>query len=174
MPVYTLVFAMVDITPEDWSAFVKGCSMKVGPVLPGETEKELNVYILVHCSSHKNFDTATEQVEATVKTEFSSSVWTDIKNTFLTLATPDRNVNEFYFLAVDEQALKEKKVLFIEFEEDDVGNEGDAVTKVTTWRRHRIPYGEIGNILAYFTVKGGWLSKETETEYLEEEVKEST
>jgi hypothetical protein len=177
---------------QDWAVFVEAASISIiDPTTVEEANREpINPYVLAQSAAQQDFHSVTEEIYATVKSEFTTATWVEVKDFFLTLVksanTAATEIIPQYFLILDEQSLKDHKVLFVEHDYECVDAEGyvrdepadpatlkaNALTKIDIWRKHRVPYDQIAEILCVFEAKGGWTSEKYENEFLEEVVRD--
>ncbi|KAF2658001.1 hypothetical protein K491DRAFT_676795 [Lophiostoma macrostomum CBS 122681] len=175
----------------DWSDFVKAASITLPwPPSAGKAiEGYMNPYILVQSRSHQDFGSATDEISTTAISEFKTSTWLEIKDTFVKLAESANDaansvlITPQYDLVLDEQSPKDHKVLFIEHDYDCYNAKGQLVyetaepakmeaenlSKVDIWRKHRIPYDKIVETMFAWDAAGGWYEDDDKNEYLEEE-----
>ncbi|KAF2265839.1 hypothetical protein CC78DRAFT_579011 [Lojkania enalia] len=149
-----LVFAAHDVTPELWDDFVRAAAFPEQK--PGE--KPIAPYILVHSLSHSDFRSETERIDATVKTDWASATWKELKDAFLTLAEPNSTtVHTNSFILLDKQSPRDRKAIMIEKTREWIlpGGEKywplpydtrDDLRKVTIWKRHRVPFEKVWEV----------------------------
>ncbi|KAF2190700.1 hypothetical protein K469DRAFT_657226 [Zopfia rhizophila CBS 207.26] len=171
-----LIFTTYDITPERWENFAKAAQIPPDatggdPIVP---------YVLVHSRSQQDLQSETEEISTTIKTEFSSATWDGIRDTFIAIAEPNsQTIHTQFFLIVDEQSTKDRRVIIMHRSRLRVTpkgdewrgifpNERDDLRKITVWKRHRVPFEKAFETTALMDVHGGL---ETEP-YLEEVKKE--
>jgi hypothetical protein len=119
-------------------------------------------YILVHSKPHSDFEHATESIEKTVHTEFSTTNVDELKSIFASWAdNPDKEdlVDPECFLVLDEQSARDHKVLIIQDSEEWIMSEGREwfplpddtrkdLRKVKVCTTHRVPFKKVEYVVA--------------------------
>lgn len=144
----SLIFATIDITPEQWTDFVKTAGI---PPPTGSDEDPRAPYILVHSPSQQTLE-RTQKIEEPVHSKFSTSpTWDELKSAFTNLSSTDpRHIHPIVFLILDHQSFEDRSVVIIQKGAEFVNTDGEKrhplpdnekdLTQMVVWRKYRAPF----------------------------------
>lgn len=150
------------------------------PQWPNLNNPPTPVHVLVHSRSQEDYLSSTADLSTTIKTKFSTSTYSDL-DAFIATLPKERfsTLRTAYFLVLDEQSVKDRKVTIIDKDVEWVDADGEVYEGVPTgrddnlrkrrvWRRYRVPFEETFNVWVLLDVMPGMVGEE----FLEEIIRE--
>ncbi|KAL9082346.1 MAG: hypothetical protein Q9165_008913, partial [Trypethelium subeluteriae] len=140
--------ATYDIKPEEWGDFARTAAIK---------DTDIKPYVLVYSFSPQDTGSRTNDIATAVRSELKSATYQELRILFRNIVDlSDQNLSPALFLILDEQSVRERQVLIVEWETEwvnevdgtriecdprSIGEENaDQYTQKVIWRRWRVPF----------------------------------
>ena len=150
------------------------------PDVRGPEGGPLNLYTLVHSPSQPDLKHQ-EQIDTTIKTQFDSASWEQIRSSYKKLSERDpKRIHPIGFLILDQQSVEDRKVIILQEVElkgqwftpegdyaDITMESRDDLVKRTVWHKYRVPFDKAFDVQSAIE---GYGAVEFSEPYFEKEV----
>jgi hypothetical protein len=136
---------------EHWNDFIK--TAEIPPDARGQDVEHIKLYVLVHSPSQQDLK-AEEPINTTVKSQFTSATWAQIRTSYKSFRARDPpGIHPAILLILDQQSTSDRKVIILQEGvaewftpdgnyADDTMQDREDLERKTVWHKYRVPFEE--------------------------------